>query len=122
MFMSPLDIVFDEYNVVQPDVVFFNRQRAATIELRQVIRVPPDLAVEVLSPGTEQTDRGRKLRLLARFAVPEYWLVDPIARTIEQLALAGESYALVRTAGAPDTLASTALPALVVSVARVFAD
>lgn len=27
--------------------------------------------------------------------VPEYWLVDPEARTLEQLRLEGESYAIV---------------------------
>ena len=42
------------------------------------------LAVEVLSPSTEHTDRGRKRILYAEKGVPEYWLVDTDARAIER--------------------------------------
>ncbi len=122
VFVAPLAIVLDEFNVVQPDVVFFTADRIGAIDMRRVIRQPPDLAVEVLSPSTEQTDRGRKLRLLARFGVREYWLVDPLEQTIEQLALEGDDYVLVQLAGAHETVASRALPALAVSASRVFAD
>jgi len=59
MVMSPTDIVLDDYNVVQPDVVFFGRDRARTIDLYRAIRIPPELAVEVLSPTTAAIDRGR---------------------------------------------------------------
>jgi Uma2 family endonuclease len=122
VFIAPLDIVLDEYNVVQPDIVFFMAERAGAINMHRVIRLPPDLAVEVLSPSTEQTDRGRKLRLLARFGVREYWLVDPVGQTVELLVLDDDHYALGQTAGVRDTITSRALPALSVSAARVFAD
>jgi Uma2 family endonuclease len=42
------------------------------------------LAVEVLSPSTEHTDRGRKRRLYTEKAVPEYWIVNTAERTIER--------------------------------------
>lgn len=38
---------------------------------------PPDLAVEVLSPGTRETDRTEKLVEYAQAGVHEYWIVDP---------------------------------------------
>lgn len=59
---APLDIVFSEFNVVQPDVVFFSAGRRHLVKLREAIRDRPDLVVEILSPSTEASDRGRKLQ------------------------------------------------------------
>jgi Uma2 family endonuclease len=72
---SPIDIVFSEYDLAQPDVILFGPARAHLVDLNRAIRDAPDLCVEVLSPSTEATDRGRKLQMFARYAVPEYWLV-----------------------------------------------
>src|SRR5262245_10109732 len=78
LFHSPIDIVFTEYDVIQPDVVFFRKERTQPIDMMEAIRLTPDLAVEVLSRSTEMRDRGRKMQLLARFRVPEYWIADPV--------------------------------------------
>jgi len=42
------------------------------------------LTVEVLSPSTERTDRGRKRRVYKEKGVPEYWVIDTNARTVER--------------------------------------
>lgn len=86
---APLDIVLSEYNVVQPDVVCFEPERLRALSARPPIRIPPDLAIEVLSPGTVLTDRGQKMQLFARFSVREYWLVDPEAGAVEGDSVAG---------------------------------
>ena len=39
---------------------------------------PADLVVEVLSPGTEGTDRGDKFLEYEAGGVAEYWVLDPI--------------------------------------------
>ena len=75
---APCDIVFDEHDVVQPDVVYFRAERTHRVSLDAVTRVAPDVAVEVLSPSTASIDRGRKMRMFARYGVPEYWIVDPV--------------------------------------------
>src|SRR5881397_3232607 len=80
---APLDIVLTEYDVVQPDLLVFTRERQHLVDPRKVTRQAPDLAVEILSPGTAANDRGRKLRLLERHGVREYWLVDPEAARVE---------------------------------------
>jgi Uma2 family endonuclease len=80
---SPLDIVLTEYDVVQPDLVFFTAERAGRLDRRKVIREAPDLAIEILSPSTASNDRGRKMQLLARHGVREYWLVNPDPVRIE---------------------------------------
>jgi Uma2 family endonuclease len=106
---APLDIVFTEYNVVQPDVLYFEPERLRSLSPRAVIRTPPDLAIEVLSPSTESTDRGRKMQVLARFRVREYWLVDPEAQRIEVHSLADEGFRLAQVVGDDDGIESPLL-------------
>ncbi len=48
---------------------------------------PPDWVCEALSPSTARFDRGRKLEVYAEASVSHVWLVDPLARTLEVLAL-----------------------------------
>lgn len=44
----------------------------------------PDLVVEVLSPSSAIRDRGKKKDAYEKHGVREYWLVDPVSKTIEQ--------------------------------------
>ena len=122
VFLAPLDVVFSESNTAQPDVLFFARDRAHLIDLRKAIRVPPDLAIEVLSPGTEAVDRGRKMRMFARFGVREFWLVDPDAKRIEIYRLTEGGYGPALEAGEGDMAVSAILPGFSVPVAPLFQD
>jgi Uma2 family endonuclease len=45
--------------------------------------LPPDWVCEVLSPSTAATDRAEKMPIYARERVPNAWLLDPLARTLE---------------------------------------
>jgi Uma2 family endonuclease len=90
------------------------------ITLTRIIGVP-DLVVEVASPGTATYDRRTKLDAYARAGVPEYWLADPHARTIEVLRLEGATYAHVGVFEGAATLPSAVLPDLPVRVEQFFA-
>src|SRR5438105_2829792 len=59
--VSPVDVILDEPAglVVQPDIVFISNERLGII--RQRIWGAPDLAIEILSPGTKTYDRRTKL-------------------------------------------------------------
>ncbi len=118
--VSPIDIVFTEYDVLQPDLVFFQRDRLSLISPDKPIRVPPDLTVEVLSPSTASTDRGKKMQVFCRFGVKEYWIVDPAAQTVEVYELEGDRYELRQVAGETDTLRSPTLSGFECPVVRVF--
>ncbi len=59
-----------------------SKDRLAIITEQEVCGAP-DLVVEILSPGTEDRDRGYKRVLYARYGVREYWIVDPAKRCIE---------------------------------------
>lgn len=88
---APVAVYFSEMNVFEPDLVFISKEREIIIQ-EQRIKGPPDLVVEILSPGTKNRDLGIKRRLYAKYGVPEYWIVDPVAETIEQLVLSGKDY------------------------------
>ncbi len=117
---SPLDIVFTDYTVLQPDVVFFGPARRSSITLDEPIRAAPDIAVEVLSPSTEARDRGKKMRAFARFGVSEYWIVDPVGETIEIHQLAKQRYRLAHTCTAGETLRSPTVTGLQFPAAAAF--
>ena len=81
-FYAPCDVYLSDTNVVQPDLLFVSREREHLLSDGQKVRGAPDLVVEILSPSSEDTDRGAKYELYGRHGVTEYWLVDPIAETI----------------------------------------
>jgi len=85
--VSPIDVVLDRSRalIAQPDLVFIAKQRLHIID-RQIWG-PPDLVVEVLSPGTARRDRTTKLGWYQRYGVREYWLVDPWSESIEVVRL-----------------------------------
>jgi len=109
---APLDIVLTDFDVVQPDLVLFTRDRQHLIDPRKVIHHAPDLAIEILSPSTSANDRGRKMQLLARHSVKEYWLVDPDGAAIEVYRLSGERFVLAGTARGGEAVKSALLPEL----------
>ncbi len=87
VFIAPLDVrlpeadeVDDEItSVVQPDL--FVVCDSTKIDERGC-KGAPDLIVEVLSPYTAQTDLKDKFDLYEKVGVKEYWLIQPIDRTV----------------------------------------
>lgn len=120
VFFSPIDVVFSEFDVVQPDIVFFTQAREHLIDLRKPIGVAPDLVAEVLSPTTAATDRGKKMAMFARYGVREYWLADPDKRTVEVYRLAGEAYTIAQMAVEADEVRSIVIPDLSFPARRLF--
>jgi Uma2 family endonuclease len=94
---APLDVIFADSSIAQPDVVYLDDARTSLISHRG-IEGAPTLLVEVLSPTTTRTDRRIKRALYARYRVPFYWIVDPEARALEAYRIEDREYALTMRA------------------------
>ena len=51
----------------------------------------PGLVVEVLSTHSKRIDRVMKPPRYRAFGVPEYWVVDPVARAIDRYRLTADA-------------------------------
>ena len=91
-------------NIAVPDLAGWRRERLTPFPQSAFISVAPDWLCEVLSPSTEQHDRTDKLPVYAEHGVNHCWLVDPIKRTLEALALSGGSWQLVTTVKETDSV------------------
>lgn len=118
---APLDVILSPTNVVQPDLIFIRPDRADIVTERG-IEGPPDLVVEILSPGSRHRDRVRKLRIYEKHGVPEYWILDPGAQTFEQHLLQGDRFDLNRVYEGEDAVTSDRLPCVSFTVAGLFDD
>lgn len=108
-------------NDYEPDIVFFGRDKVDAFTPDQMYFPAPDLVVEVLSPSTEERDRGIKFEDYAAHGVSEYWLIDPDAETIEQYRLSGETYELVMKSRSGE-IESVAVERFTIPVRAVFDD
>lgn len=75
--------------VVQPDLmVVCDRNKVD----RHGVRGAPDLVIEILSDSTRRLDRLTKLKLYQEAGVREYWIVDPVSRTVAVYTLEEGAY------------------------------
>ena len=77
-----LDWIVQEDTVVRPDVMIVCGSQPG-----RYLEQPPTVAIEVLSPATADKDRSAKRSLYESAGVGHYLLIDPVAKTIEWLAL-----------------------------------
>jgi Uma2 family endonuclease len=68
--------------VRKPDVAFVRREKLADRPSRRDLRVPPDLAVEVISPNDLVYDLDRKIEQYLSVDVRLIWVVNPDIRTV----------------------------------------
>lgn len=121
LFAAPFDVVFSDFDVVEPDLLYISRDHLAVLTDKHV-KGPPDLVVEIVSPGTRKVDEIKKRKLYEQMGVREYWVVDPELDTIKVYRGVDDAFARVAelSAKATDTLTTPLLPELLVSLADVF--
>ena len=59
---APFDVKFDFESVVEPDLLYFRKDRTPK-QSAKFASVAPELAVEVLSPSSHERDLGAKKKL-----------------------------------------------------------
>jgi Uma2 family endonuclease len=116
-------LVFSEDDDVIPDLVWISRDRLnAGRDASGHITVGPDLAIEVLSPGStnERRDRESKLNLYSRQGVTEYWIVNWRRHNVQVFRRVDDELTLVTTLDDGDMLTSPLLPGFELPVVNLW--
>lgn len=122
MFAAPFDVVFSNFDVVEPDVLFVSDERATQIMTAKNVQGAPDLVVEVGSPSTRRRDEKLKQQLYERFGVSEYWVIDPELESIKVYRAVEGRYVRTHelTLEHSDVLTTPLLPGLELPLIRIF--
>jgi Uma2 family endonuclease len=117
---APMDVKFDDDNVLQPDIIFIAVSRYAVIG-EQCIEGAPDLVVEIWSPGNKKKERESKHRLYEEKGVTEYWAIYLKQRkiTVEVLDENGK-YVLFSEAKKKGKISSKILKGFEVAIESIF--
>ena len=75
-YYAPMDVRFDDENVVQPDLFWVSDHSNCQRIDGKYFQGPPDLTVEILSPSTARRDHETKFALYEQHGVREYWIID----------------------------------------------
>jgi Uma2 family endonuclease len=122
VFVAPFDIVFTDSDVVEPDLIYLSKERAAEVLTSLHARGAPELVVEIASKGTRKRDETIKRRLYERCGVTEYWVVDPEVDVIRIYRREGTSFgrAVEMSREAGDVLETSVLPGLQLRLTKIF--
>jgi Uma2 family endonuclease len=105
----------DPDTVLGPDVSFVSAERVDRTD-EHYYDGPPDLAVEVLSPGDRRGYVERKLVLYLERGTRSVWLVNPRRRTVEVISSLDDR----RTFHDTDELVDDTLPGFRIKVSEIF--
>lgn len=107
-------------DVVAPDLSYISHARwdaGPRPVPGQLLRIVPNLVVEITTPDGATRDRLEKRRIYASAGAQEYWIVDLRRREATVFLIAAEGrFDDGRTLGEADTLASTVLSGLSTAV------
>lgn len=115
---APLAVRLWPGKIREPDILFY--AQASLSRIGELVSGPPDLAVEVISPGTRRLDRHDKFYEYAQAGIAEYWLVDPETQSVEVYALDDGVYTLLVQARAGGTAFSQLLDGFAISGDALF--
>jgi Uma2 family endonuclease len=116
------DLIVDERNTyVSPDLMFYAGDRYATVDPNEMLRLIPDLIVEVLSPSTSDYDRTTKRDVYAGIGVAHYWAVDGDRRAVTEHVLQADGTYHTRTVRAPEVFRPALFPHLEINLTQVLA-
>src|ERR1044071_9650958 len=124
VFLSPFDVVFTRFDVLEPDLLFLTHARARQVLTAANVQGVPELVVEIGSPSTRKRDETIKKRLYEREGVAEYWVVDPDLDVIRVYARQGDGFARARelSSEAGDVLTTPLLEGLELSLEDAFRE
>jgi Uma2 family endonuclease len=107
-----------------PDLVILREEHLMLATTRMTVTLempPPQLVVEVVSPGRVGRDRDydRKRAQYSARGIPEYWIVDPQEQAVMVLQLEEGQYVEVGVFRDDEPLASPAFPQLSLTAKQI---
>jgi Uma2 family endonuclease len=124
LFYAPFDVIFSEFDVVEPDLLYMSNARAAEVLTSKNVKGTPELVVEIGSPSTRKRDETIKRRLYERSGVVEYWIVDPTLDVIRihRRGSTGFERPVELSLEAGDVLTTPLLPDVKLPLAQIFKE
>jgi Uma2 family endonuclease len=124
VFYAPYDVVFSNFDVVEPDLLYLSNERMAEVVTPQHVRGAPEIVIEIGSPGTRKRDETIKKRLYERSGVSEYWVIDPELDVVRIYRRGEDGFgrAIELSSEADDSLTTPLLPGLEMPLRRIFRE
>jgi Uma2 family endonuclease len=118
---APLPLKLWEGKIREPDILFMRREHAA--QRHATYWQGADLVMEVVSPDNPKRDKDTKRREYAQAGIPEYWLIDPVEKTVMVFMLPSnaQQYTVHGVWGVGERAGSATLPDFSVVVEELFA-
>ena len=107
------------FTVVQPDVCVICDP--LKVDARGCTG-PPDIVIEILSPGNNQKEVRNKFEVYEESGVSEYWIISPQDITFLKYTLINGHYQASRLMSTGDIITTPILPGFELDLEIVFAD
>lgn len=129
-FLENLDLYISEDEWLVPDIMIVCNPKDID---KNKYKGVPKLVVETLSPSTSRRDRGIKMKKYQQIGVPEYWIINAVAKSIDIYYLTegvfelADSHILDDDPSSDDynanvVIALSQMPHVRMSLAEIFAD
>jgi Uma2 family endonuclease len=116
---APMDVKFDEGNVLQPDILYISEERKSEV-IKDRVEGAPDLIIEILSPSNAYYDLRQKKDIYEKYGVKEYIIIDPIDKNADLYVLKDGVYNLHQRARLNELLNSVLLPGFDIEINNLF--
>ena len=116
-----MDVILEDSEIYQPDLLFILNERKNIIEDNK-ITAAPDLVIEVLSVSNAYYDLITKKKVYESSGVKEYWIVDPLEKTLQIHNLENQKFLIHQTLETKGKVNSSLLPDLEMDIEKIFAD
>lgn len=118
--VAPLRVRLGGDRFREPDVAFMLQAHAQ--RRGEIFWDGADLVIEVISPDDPNRDLVIKREEYAQAGIPEYWIVNPMDRTVTVLTLEGGDYLAHGSFASGEEADSVLLPGFMVDVDQVFLE